>query len=148
MNITAINNLADFLDNIPASLHKGFNMNTYDDDCLASLEQTNVEFDCKTIACIAGWTCAVVKPDGKIAETIKSVGEIEYFNTAKQLLALSEHQAMSLFGLMTQNWYWYNLGPSGWGNVKPQQAAQVLRILAQTGEVRWNDVLTGTSNLV
>lgn len=91
------------------------------------LTQTQHEFDCGTIGCIAGWAAwhwdmAVKKDQDRFMINDRSVGRV---------MGLSQDQTTQLF-----------LPPSlhgiGYKNVTPYMAGKVLRHLADTGVVDWS----------
>ena len=67
MNVTAINNLANLLENIPPKSEQGFNMERYwgtiDDET-----SVHVKHECGSTACIAGWAAQFLDEDGSIRE--------------------------------------------------------------------------------
>ncbi|RWM32592.1 MAG: hypothetical protein EOR77_21415 [Mesorhizobium sp.] len=139
MNITAINNLAAFLENIPSKHDRGFNMTSYV-AAGVSVEQTNVGFQCNSTACIAGWASLVLGENGEIMKTARKSSEVDdfYEDFAGDLLGLDHRTAMELFEPMN-----VLIEPdAAWDEVTPRQAAKVLRNLAKTGEVDWSIALT------
>ncbi|RWM86462.1 MAG: hypothetical protein EOR84_30585 [Mesorhizobium sp.] len=140
MNVTAINNLAAFLENIPSKHDRGFNMTSY----IAGVdleESTNVGFQCNSTACIAGWACLVLGKNGEIRKTERPLSEVNemYEDFATDLLDLDYRTGMELFEPMNER---IELAENDWDKVTPRQAAKVLRNLAKTGEVDWSIALT------
>lgn len=123
MNIERINALADLIEQQPQSLHDdqpGFNMNRF-------------VHHCGTPSCIAGWAAweALQRP-ANIQETWRE-GERyrDVEDEAREYLGIDAETAGRLF----------------WGTdgiklepITKEQAARVLRHLAQTGEVDWSIV--------
>ncbi|MCV0350234.1 MAG: hypothetical protein K5863_09165 [Nitratireductor sp.] len=140
MNITAIQNLASLLENLPAQHERGFNMETYIDENLID-EETNVGFKCNSTACIAGWACLALDYDGTFRKTIRTKEPNGlYEGVAAEILDLDEDTALSLFEPMNTDFD--DRTDVRWDTITPQQAAKVLRHLAKTGEVDWSIVLT------
>lgn len=77
---------------------------------------------CGTTCCIAGWTNILIPDDETAAE-----GEHDLFS-AKRKLGLTREQALALFSPALNIRY---------SEVTPQQAAEVLLRLADTGRVDW-----------
>lgn len=141
MNITAINTLAELLENIPPETKQGFNMISYfrevDERYASDDDRTNVNHQCGTVACVAGWAAIYLKNDGqgvlKRPRAHTSIGNT--IRTANEIMGLDQLQSRKLFEPM-------NNGPhkdiiKDWSKVTPGQAAKVLRHLASTGEVDW-----------
>ncbi|RWP44341.1 MAG: hypothetical protein EOR04_05310 [Mesorhizobium sp.] len=139
MKVTAINNLAAFLENIPSKHDRGFNMTTYM-GVGVPVEQTNVGFQCNSTACIAGWASLVLGKNGEIRKTARTTSEVDdfYEDFATELLGLDYHTGMRLFEPMN---VLIEHGVADWDKVTPRQAAKVLRHLARTGEVDWSIAL-------
>lgn len=104
--------LADTIERLPA---ERFDMTTFirhrdHEDFLLAIE---LETDCGTAGCIAGWACAVYSPDRAVNP-----------HRAAEVLGLSRDQANALFF------------PSPLQRT-PYEAAAALRGLARTGVVAW-----------
>jgi hypothetical protein len=158
MNVTAINNLASLLENIPPATKQGFNMNSYTTDLDVFDEEdreteetlaTHVKHECNTTACIAGWAATWLARDGtllKHARNEDTVDNLAQFDSApfayagshatfaRTVLGLDDEDAAELFEPM-------NYGPYqglAYEAATPEQAAKVLRHLAKTGVVDWS----------
>ncbi|RWN60170.1 hypothetical protein [Mesorhizobium sp.] len=138
MNITAIKNLAAFLENIPSKHDCGFNMTSYRGLASPDNSNTNVGFQCNSTACIAGWASLVLGKNGEIRKTARRTSEVDdfYEDFATELLGLDYHTGMRLFEPM--NNLIVEMDDTDWDKVTPRQAAKVLRNLAKTGEVDWS----------
>lgn len=118
MNIDKINKLADFIEAQDAD-DLGFDMRYWNPVLAGS-------HGCGTVACIAGWTCAMERPD------------LSYWSwggtPAAEILGLDDPMAHELFTPCSGSL------PSGleYKHIKPPHAVRVLRNLAETGEVDWS----------
>lgn len=89
---------------------------------------------CGTTACIAGWTYLVhyhnFTADNGSAREALQIDPVPAHSFAQNWLELTHDQAMELFGG----------GPTGYSmsQTQPWMAVNVLRILANTGEVNWD----------
>lgn len=106
----------------------GFSMLTYFDGLetggrsASSVDKSGHE--CGTVACIAGWACAL---DVGLSE---AAGIRSPFMHARTILGLDERQATLLF----------IPDPLNFDAITPADAAKVLRTLAETGDVDWSEV--------
>jgi hypothetical protein len=82
---------------------------------------------CQTIACIAGWTKAVLEPVGSSAEFLHWT-ERHFTHDVADLLGLDGYESAELFLPDRVEW----------DTITPAQAVRVLRHLAETGEVDWS----------
>jgi hypothetical protein len=97
----------------------GFNMALLNGEGSADLSG----HECGTVACIAGWTCAVAK----IAPS---------FEGAREFLGLERKQS-SVSDYHNGNLFFPDLKSDHW-DATPSQAVAVLRHLAETGIVDWS----------
>ena len=146
MNTERINQLADDLDKVQAVNPKGFNMSTWGYGMIASLcnlpDYNSVSFQaialddridyCGTAGCIAGWTTLLH------GETYHAEQPMVF---ARRYLELDEEMAPYLF---MPNEHEddasddYNAGRVIYAQINAGMAAKVLRHLAATGDVDWN----------
>jgi hypothetical protein len=102
MNITAINTLAETLENLPPEKKTGFNMGTYvqnvSDDWVDAYK-TNTAHECGTVACIAGWAALHLRDDGTgLLKQSRRPAEIASYDVmARHILGIDERTADSLF---------------------------------------------------
>ena len=78
---------------------------------------------CGTIACIAGWTCAIFAP-----------GAPPSYQEAAEWLGLPPWA----YGVGPTYSLFFARGITDLESITPQHAVRVLRYLAETGEVDWN----------
>jgi hypothetical protein len=83
---------------------------------------------CGTTACIAGFAYIMAKPDGPSYEADRNWNFTDFRGReiAKSWLGITETQAFNLFESNARL------------DITPEQAAQVLDRLAETGEVSWD----------
>ena len=143
MNAERINQLADDLDKVQAINPNGFNLNVWGYGMLRSIpafdsmENSTLSTDdrieqCGTAGCIAGWT-ALLYGELRHAEHPSSF--------AHGYLALNEYEAHDLFAPTE-----YDEDESDdcnsnrviYAQINAGMAAKVLRHLANTGDVDWN----------
>lgn len=119
MNLYRIRRLAEKIHSVPKvprEARGGFNM-------------ADFAHSCGTPSCIGGWTIALFAPHLSI--------RFNSFDDAKEILDLTERQAQELF-------FCEDVFQSGCAEnfqleqITPDQAADVLLHLADTGEVRWD----------
>lgn len=113
MNVERINALADMIEVMPhttVSAEEGFSM-------------ANWSHDCGTPACIAGWAAYLAKGPGVLINH-------SCYDVAADFLDINVCLADELFEP--------RLGDVDlWDEIEPKHAAEVLRHLAQTGNVDW-----------
>lgn len=117
--------LRDFLRQLPPDR---FDMNrfAYAGEGVDYISAERVRTDCGTTACVAGWCVALFTDDADIDGSWR----------ARDLLALSDEQSSILF--YANAWDPEDEErPTYWG-ATPQDAANVLEHLIQTGEVDWS----------
>lgn len=94
------------------------------DEAYGSILSIELDTDCGTAGCIAGWACAMWAPDRYPSPS-----------RAQDLLGLTNAQAEELF------YAWkYRRSDDGTplSDIPPHLAAQTLGRLAETGRVRWS----------
>ena len=91
---------------------------------------------CGTPACIAGFTIAIVDPDGDNRERR---GSQVISDIAGEMLGISYWQVASLFApIMKYGGKWcFRRNPGQSGHITAEHAARCLERLADTGEVDW-----------
>ena len=133
MNKERILMVADAIEN--HSIPKlGFNMTS-----LVSNDYPDMSgHDCKTVACIAGWTVALFKDDGSLRNkplyTVNSIDKSKNAidKRAGKILDLGSWEANDLF---YTEYYIMHLE-----KITPKMAVKTLRNLAKTGRVVWDKV--------
>lgn len=135
MNVERILELARRLENLdPPRPDMGFDMRDY------FMSRNGVVFyalsygglawkpeECGTAGCIAGWTVAIWEPEEWREESFIS-------GIAADILELSEEESRRLFTPSSGQY------PDCY-SAKPAQVARVLRHLAATGEVDWDQMI-------
>lgn len=109
----------------------GFNMSAwFDDEPRENMHEDKTGHNCGTVACIGGWTAAVLlnrKTENGASKAVSRVSEDRLW----KFLGLEERVAQKLF--------LPNSKVSGpWRNITPRQAVRVLKYLAETGKVDWS----------
>lgn len=104
----------------------GFNPDT------GTVDISNIEHECGTVACIAGWACYA-------AGDPRAVSRGEVMETAADFFGLDLDVARPLF-LPGDDGNISEAGGARAYSATPQQAATVLNRLAKTGEVNWRDI--------
>ena len=111
---TAVTGMADFLESLD---REQFNMRFISSETA----------DCRTVACIAGWTIARL---GNSQDAYNpNTGFRSDFDLAAELLGMDSDDAMRLFAIPDHEWE---------EPTTATQAARVLRHLAATGEIDWS----------
>ncbi len=124
MNIGNILKVADAIENSTVQ-NLGFNMKGY----MQINSKHAIDYsgkDCGTVACIAGWACAI---EGVPYEDISHSSVA--FNMGAKLFGLSEEEAEELFVPETETVNYYST------DILPANAVRCLRNLAITGKVDW-----------
>ena len=143
MNVERINHLADDLDKVQAINPNGFNLSVWGYGMLRnipafdSIEDLTVSTDdrieqCGTAGCIAGWTALLY---GNLLNSEQP----SIF--ARGYLALNEYEAHDLFAPTEYDKDEsddYNSNRVIYAQINAGMAAKVLRHLANTGDVDWN----------
>lgn len=99
----------------------GFNMEFFH----ATKEVDASRHNCGTVACIAGWACALGKIDGEFLAAIEWL-DIPYRGVGNELFFPGRESGISVYD---------------WKAITPAHAAAVLWRLAATGTVDWTAVL-------
>ena len=102
----------------------GFNMAVYHGKTY--LEMPDHVNNCKTVACLAGWT--LVMENRPFKKNINNMAALIH-DEAAEILGLDEDQADELFTPNTEMRY---------EEITPKIAIKTLRNLAKTGEVVWD----------
>ena len=125
LNIELIHEVADTIERLEFGIHPGqFKMSDYT-HWLAE--------DCRSPACIAGWTCYIAD------ETVPPKGRLEdhpVHERAAELLGIKDDTADVLFAPTSYEAH-YTAPPGNPGHISPARAAATLRRLADTGRVDW-----------
>jgi hypothetical protein len=110
----------------------GFNMVSFYDDSGADSDHT--EYECCTVACIAGW--AAIMSDGY--ETVRSLTPSDISKEAQNYLGLSLCEADDLFCASGTR--------VDMDDITQTDAVKVLRHLAETGDVDWSIIEEGRAS--
>lgn len=146
LNIENIKKVRDFIASLPPK--RKVNMSTWgapldedlpSDHLIGAPAEQLIKADCGTVACIAGWTCALLAPQTSLS----------IYNTpdkAQQLFGLTQAQANALFFAIpsegeARGWdRTYDDRDPKWPDldeITADQAVATLDRLIETGEVRW-----------
>lgn len=121
MNIDNLNHLIETLRNPPAESHMGFNMRDW--FVPAHEGPSHVDYECNSVACIAGWCAYIAKAD---------LSESDIPEVAMNWLEITVEQSCELFTPQAVEDY---------EAVTIEDAIRVIEHLRDTGEVDWSIAL-------